>query len=153
MAYLENRLIDILYMHLTMPDLLKPHRHPGFTGCHAKCPSCANPFPHGALVSPKFWPTNAAPTTARVRAARWCNRPGVASLRHADGYRGAPGRVLILHLERRAVPNAMDPPEHTGWRELVDRFFTPEQVAAQSHACVPWPTPWSFSAARVPWMP
>ncbi len=58
---------------------------------------------------------------------------GVTLLRHADVVAAAhdPAVFSSSISERRAVPNAMDPPEHTGWRELVDRFFTPEQVAAQ----------------------
>ena len=31
---------------------------------------------------------------------------------------------------RRAIPNGMDPPEHTAYRELIDTFFTAERMAA-----------------------
>jgi cytochrome P450 len=32
--------------------------------------------------------------------------------------------------KRRAVPNGMDPPEHTRYRRAIDPFFAPDQVAA-----------------------
>jgi cytochrome P450 len=32
--------------------------------------------------------------------------------------------------KHRAVPNGMDPPEHTRYRRAIDPFFTPERVAA-----------------------
>ncbi|MHB1329065.1 MAG: cytochrome P450 family protein, partial [Gemmatimonadales bacterium] len=35
----------------------------------------------------------------------------------------------------QAVPNGFDPPEHTRYRRLVDRYFTPEQMAAFEPAC------------------
>jgi cytochrome P450 len=31
---------------------------------------------------------------------------------------------------RRAIPNGMDPPEHTAFRHLLDPFFTPDRMAA-----------------------
>ena len=34
-----------------------------------------------------------------------------------------------------AIPNGMDPPEHTAFRAVVDRYFTPERVAAFEPAC------------------
>ena len=42
------------------------------------------------------------------------------------------GSAVSRHL---AVPNGMDPPEHTGWRRLVDRYFTPELVARYEPEC------------------
>lgn len=33
------------------------------------------------------------------------------------------------------VPNGMDPPTHTGYREMVNRYFTPELVAAFEPRC------------------
>src|SRR6185437_436928 len=30
----------------------------------------------------------------------------------------------------RNVPNSLDPPEHTAFRAVVDRFFTPERMRA-----------------------
>jgi cytochrome P450 len=34
-----------------------------------------------------------------------------------------------------SVPNSMDPPVHTAYREIVDRYFTPELVAAFEPDC------------------
>ncbi len=34
-----------------------------------------------------------------------------------------------------AVPNGMDPPQHTAFREIVDRYFTPAAVAAFEPTC------------------
>ena len=33
-------------------------------------------------------------------------------------------------MKRRAIPNGMDPPEHTVFRQLLDPYFTPEHMAA-----------------------
>ncbi|MBX6773439.1 MAG: cytochrome P450 [Chloroflexi bacterium] len=35
----------------------------------------------------------------------------------------------------RAVPNGMDPPEHTEYRRLIEPFFAPERVAAFEPVC------------------
>lgn len=35
----------------------------------------------------------------------------------------------------RAVPNGMDPPEHTEYRRLIEPFFTPERIAAFEPIC------------------
>jgi len=40
--------------------------------------------------------------------------------------------VVSAHV---AIPNGMDPPEHTAFRAVVDRYFTPERVAAFEPAC------------------
>lgn len=34
-----------------------------------------------------------------------------------------------------AVPNGMDPPEHTAYRRIVDRYFTPSRMATFEPAC------------------
>lgn len=34
-----------------------------------------------------------------------------------------------------SVPNGMDPPEHTKYRQIVDRYYTPERMAAFEPAC------------------
>ncbi|MCC6315761.1 MAG: cytochrome P450, partial [Thermomicrobiales bacterium] len=36
---------------------------------------------------------------------------------------------------RRAVPNGMDPPEHTRYRHALEPFFTPERMAAFAPTC------------------
>jgi cytochrome P450 len=53
-------------------------------------------------------------------------------LRHADVMRVLHdpdnfGNAASSHV---SIPNGMDPPEHTPWRALVERYFTPAQVAA-----------------------
>lgn len=37
--------------------------------------------------------------------------------------------------QRLSVPNGMDPPQHTGYRRLIERFFTPERIAAFEPQC------------------
>lgn len=34
-----------------------------------------------------------------------------------------------------SIPNAMDPPEHTPYREIVERYFTPDRMRAFEPAC------------------
>ena len=34
-----------------------------------------------------------------------------------------------------SVPNGMDPPEHTKYRQIVDRYYTPERMAAFEPTC------------------
>lgn len=57
--------------------------------------------------------------------------------RHADVMR-------VLHDPRSfsnaasnhlSIPNAMDPPEHTPYRDIIDRYFTPEHMAAFEPVC------------------
>ena len=99
-----------------------------------QCPSCASPFPHGEPLSPEALADQRG-TYDRIA----CALPGgaVAPRCHAVAPRRCGGRSAQPAVfssaisERRAVPNAMDPPEHTSWRVLVDGFFTPKQVAAQ----------------------
>ncbi len=35
-----------------------------------------------------------------------------------------------------SIPNAMDPPEHTDYRNIVDRYFTPEHMMAFEPVCL-----------------
>ncbi len=37
--------------------------------------------------------------------------------------------------QHRSVPNGMDPPEHTRYRRLIERFFRPERLAAFEPRC------------------
>ncbi len=62
---------------------------------------------------------------------------GWSLFRHADVLRvvedpGTFSSVVSAHLN---VPNGMDPPEHTAFRELVDRYFTTELVEAFEPEC------------------
>ncbi len=57
--------------------------------------------------------------------------------RHADVVRVLDdpvtfSNVVSTHL---SVPNGMDPPEHTAFREINDRYFTPAEMAAFEPAC------------------
>ena len=57
---------------------------------------------------------------------------GVTLFRHADVVAAAtdPARFSSAATARRAVPNAIDPPEHAAWRTLTDPFFAPARIAA-----------------------
>ena len=68
---------------------------------------------------------------------------GAQRLRELDGFpaRGRPAilddhktfsNVVSAHL---SVPNGMDPPEHTPFRKINERYFTPERMAAFEPAC------------------
>jgi len=56
---------------------------------------------------------------------------GVTLFRHADvvAAAGDPGTFSSEASGRRVVPNALDPPEHTAFRAIIDPFFTPERMA------------------------
>jgi cytochrome P450 len=45
---------------------------------------------------------------------------------------GTFSNAVSTHLN---VPNGMDPPEHARYREIIDRYFTPELVATFEPAC------------------
>ncbi len=57
---------------------------------------------------------------------------GVTLFRHADVVAAASDTVDFSSAAslRRAVPNAIDPPEHALWRALIDPFFAPARMAA-----------------------
>lgn len=57
---------------------------------------------------------------------------GVTLFRHADvvAAASAPNAFSSATSARRAVPNAIDPPEHAAWRGLIDAFFAPAHMAA-----------------------
>ncbi|HQR72161.1 MAG TPA: cytochrome P450 [Burkholderiaceae bacterium] len=57
---------------------------------------------------------------------------GVTLFRHADVVAAArdPQSFSSAASARRAVPNAIDPPEHATWRALVDAFFAPAHMSA-----------------------
>lgn len=57
---------------------------------------------------------------------------GVTLFRHADVVAAAsdPKTFSSATSARRAVPNAIDPPEHAAWRGLIDPFFAPAHMAA-----------------------
>lgn len=57
---------------------------------------------------------------------------GVTLFRHADVVAAArDARTFSSAVSpRRAVPNAIDPPEHAAWRRLIDPFFAPASIGA-----------------------
>src|SRR5690606_41304746 len=57
---------------------------------------------------------------------------GVTLLRHADVVAAAcdPATFSSAVSAHRMVPNSLDPPEHTAFRAVVDRFFTPGRMRA-----------------------
>lgn len=62
---------------------------------------------------------------------------GWSLMRHADVVRALHdpetfSNAVSVHLN---VPNGMDPPEHTRYREIVDRYFTAELVGAFEPDC------------------
>ena len=57
---------------------------------------------------------------------------GVTIFRHADVVTAAadPATFSSAVSARRAVPNSLDPPEHTAFRAIIDPFFSPERMRA-----------------------
>ena len=57
---------------------------------------------------------------------------GVTIFRHADVVAAAadPATFSSTVSARRAVPNSLDPPEHTAFRAIIDPFFSPERMRA-----------------------
>jgi cytochrome P450 len=73
-------------------------------------------------------------TYDRMRAACPVARSprGVTLFRHADVIAAAadPATFSSAASAFRAVPNTLDPPEHTAYRAAIDAFFTPERMRA-----------------------
>lgn len=42
------------------------------------------------------------------------------------------GNAVSAHL---SIPNGMDPPEHTAYRQIIDRYFTPERMTTLEPVC------------------
>lgn len=68
----------------------------------------------------------------RTACALAASPHGVTLFRHADVVAAArdPRTFSSAASARRAVPNAIDPPEHAAWRAIVDPFFAPARIAA-----------------------
>ena len=62
---------------------------------------------------------------------------GWSLFRHEDVLRvlNDPGTFSNVVSSRRAVPNGMDPPEHTEYRRIVESYFQPERMAAFEPEC------------------
>lgn len=58
-------------------------------------------------------------------------------LRHDDALEALDDPVTYPNAVSRhlSVPNGMDPPEHTAFRSIVDRYYTPERMDAFEPAC------------------
>ncbi len=91
------------------------------------------PIPNWEPLSPEVLADQqGAYDRQRVACAMAQSPRGVTLFRHADVVAAAldPQTFSSAASSRRAVPNAMDPPEHAAWRALVDGFFVPEHIAA-----------------------
>jgi cytochrome P450 len=57
--------------------------------------------------------------------------------RHADVVRVLDDHETFSNAvsQHVSVPNGMDPPEHTGFRQLIERYFVPEAIAAFEPEC------------------
>ncbi len=62
---------------------------------------------------------------------------GWSVFRHADVVRilNDPDAFSSVVSSRRAVPNGMDPPEHTDYRRVIDPYFLPERMEAFEPPC------------------
>jgi cytochrome P450 len=62
---------------------------------------------------------------------------GWSVFRHADVVRilHDPETFSNVVSSRRAVPNGMDPPEHTAYRRIVELYFSPERMAEFEPRC------------------
>ena len=91
------------------------------------------PIPTWAPLSPEVLADQLG-TYDRMRAAcPLAESPrGITLFRQADVVAAAsdPGVFSSAASARRAVPNAIDPPEHAAWRALIDPFFAPARIAA-----------------------
>jgi cytochrome P450 len=93
----------------------------------------SKPIPIWEPLSPEVLADQLGAYDSRRAACPLAESPrGVTLFRHADVVAAARDSQTFSSaaLARRAVPNAMDPPEHAAWRGLIDAFFTPAQIAA-----------------------
>ena len=62
---------------------------------------------------------------------------GWSVFRHADVLRvlNDPATFSSVVSRHLSVPNGMDPPEHTAYRQLIEPYFEPERMAAFAPAC------------------
>ena len=88
--------------------------------------------PWDPLSEPVLADQRAAYDRMRAACAVAESPRGVTLFRHADVVAAAanPATYSSRVSAHRTVPNSLDPPEHTALRAVVDRFFTPERVAA-----------------------
>lgn len=62
---------------------------------------------------------------------------GWSVFRHADGLRVLHDHETFSNVVSRhlSVPNGMDPPEHTAFRPIIERYFQPERLRPLEPAC------------------
>src|SRR5690606_22551886 len=92
----------------------------------------SRPIPAWEPLSPEVLADQLGAYDRQRRAGRLARSPrGVTLLRHDDVVAAAldPGVFSSATSERRAVPNAIDPPAHAAWRRLIDPFFAPARMA------------------------
>lgn len=67
----------------------------------------------------------------------WSDYMHWSLFRHADVLRAVQDHQTFSNVvsNRLVVPNGMDPPEHTAWRPIVEKYFTPDRVDAFEPAC------------------
>lgn len=67
----------------------------------------------------------------------WSDYMHWSLFRHADVLRAVLDHQTFSNVvsNRLTVPNGMDPPEHTAWRPIVERYFTLDRVDAFEPVC------------------
>ncbi len=62
---------------------------------------------------------------------------GSSLFRHRDVMRALTDHETFSNVvsARRSVPNGMDPPEHTGYRRIIEPYFSPERMRALEPHC------------------
>ena len=67
----------------------------------------------------------------------WSDYMQWSLFRHADVTRAVLDHETFSNVvsNRLTVPNGMDPPEHTAWRPIVEKYFTQERVDAFEPVC------------------
>lgn len=105
--------------------------HTGRSACEDA--RMSSPVPAWEPLSPEVLADQLGAYDRQRAACAMARSPrGVTLFRHADVVAAArdPQTFSSAVSSRRALPNGTDPPEHTPWRALVDRFFAPAQIAA-----------------------
>lgn len=67
----------------------------------------------------------------------WSDYMQWSLFRHADVSRAVLDHATFSNVvsNRLTVPNGMDPPEHTAWRPIIEKYFTQSRVDAFEPAC------------------
>lgn len=93
------------------------------------------------------WDPRAAQVQSDQRAAydtmretcpvAWSDYMHWSLFRHADVLHAVQDHQTFSNVvsARLVVPNGMDPPEHTAWRPIVEKYFSPDRVDAFEPVC------------------